>query len=105
MGFKINAVKNISYVINYYSVLELPEDSSDIEIKKQYKTLAAQYHPDKFQTAGEEIKSLSNKKMTLILEAYQILSNPESKKTYDVLLSKFKKDKPKSISRDKRRIV
>ena len=31
----------------YYSVMELPDNSSEDEVKRQYKKLAIKYHPDK----------------------------------------------------------
>lgn len=100
MGFNWQPVKNIDYIINYYKILELAPEASEAEIKAQYKSLAQQYHPDKFQKAGEEIRVLSAKKMSLIAEAYAILSKPETKSLYDLQLQKFQKDKPKCISED-----
>lgn len=91
MGFNWQPVKNIDYIINYYKILELAPEASEAEIKAQYKSLAQQYHPDKFQKAGEEIRVLSAKKMSLIAEAYAILSKPETKSLYDLQLQKFQK--------------
>ena len=53
---------------NYYSVLEVPKSASDDEIKKAYRKLAMQYHPDRNegdQKAEEKFKAVS--------EAYAVL--------------------------------
>lgn len=100
MGFNWQPVKNIDYIINYYKILELKDNATEAEIKAQYKSLAQQYHPDKFHKAGEEIRVLSAKKMNLISEAYAVLGKSESKALYDQQLAKFQKEKPKCISED-----
>lgn len=62
---------------DYYSVLGLKKGASIDEIKKAYKTLAKKYHPDvsKDDDAGKKFKE--------VLEAYQVLSDPEKKQNYD----------------------
>ena len=100
MGYKLEAVKNVSYIVDYYAILEVEETSSLEEIKKSYKKLAREYHPDKYQTAGEEIKTLSARKMGLITESFSILSDFKSKAQYDNLLKKFKETKSNCISKD-----
>ena len=100
MGFNWQPVKNIDYIVNYYKILEISPESTSDEIKTQYKSLAQQYHPDKFQKAGEEIRILSAKKMALIAEAYSVLGKPKAKSIYDLQLAKFQKEKPKCVSDD-----
>lgn len=56
---------------NYFELLDVTEDSSDIEIKKAYFTKIRQYSNEKFP---EEFQ--------IITKAYQILSNPEDKVAY-----------------------
>ncbi len=61
-----------------YQVLELPKGSSAAEVKKAYKRLARQLHPDLNpgdKAAEERFKEIN--------EAYAVLSNPEKKKQYD----------------------
>ena len=60
-----------------YSILNVSKDSSESEIKKSYKKLAFQYHPDKNKNpdAIPKFKDIS--------EAYEILTKPEKKKLYD----------------------
>lgn len=61
--------------MNYYSVLGVSEDASNETIKKAYRSLALQYHPDKNPEGEERFKEIS--------EAYEILSDPGRRKEYD----------------------
>ena len=61
---------------NYYLVLGLTNDSSQSEIKNQYRKLAKQYHPDKNKDSSEE-------KMAQINKAYEVLSDKKLKAEYD----------------------
>ena len=63
---------------NYYSVLEVPKSASDDEIKKAYRKLAMQYHPDRNEgdhKAEERFKAVS--------EAYAVLGDKKKRKQYD----------------------
>ncbi|NMM49719.1 J domain-containing protein [Marinigracilibium pacificum] len=60
-----------------YSILSVPESADLIEIKTAYKRLAKKYHPD----VNSDPKAEAIFKD--VLNAYQILSNPETKKIYD----------------------
>ena len=62
-----------------YDILEVNRDASIDEIKKSYKKLAFQYHPDK--NKGNED---AEKKFKEISNAYSILSDPETKRRYDM---------------------
>ena len=59
---------------DYYKILGVSENASEEEIKKAYRKLAFQYHPDK---GGDE------KKFKEINEAYQVLSDRSKKAQYD----------------------
>jgi molecular chaperone DnaJ len=60
---------------NYYQTLGVKKDASKEEIKKAFRKLAHQYHPDK--KGGDE------KKFKEVNEAYNILSNDQKRKEYD----------------------
>lgn len=63
---------------DYYEVLGLTKGASDDEIKKAFRKLAIQYHPDKNQGNAE-----AEEKFKEINEAYQVLSDPDKKANYD----------------------
>ena len=67
---------NDNLLPNYYLVLGLTNDSSQSEIKNQYRKLAKQYHPDRNKNSSEE-------KMAKINKAYEILSDKNLKAEYD----------------------
>ncbi len=63
---------------DYYEVLGVSRDASEQEIKKAYRRLAMQYHPDHNQDdpqAEDKFKELS--------EAYGVLSDPETRSRYN----------------------
>jgi curved DNA-binding protein len=72
---------------NYYEILGVPRDASSDEIKKAYRRLARQYHPD--LNPGNKAAEESFKE---IGEAYDILSDPTKRSQYDQF-SRFWKQK------------
>ncbi|MBU3954774.1 MAG: DnaJ domain-containing protein, partial [Proteobacteria bacterium] len=57
----------------YYAVLKCDESASNDEIKKKYRTLVTEYHPDKIEAKGlpEEFIKFANDKFREIQEAYE----------------------------------
>lgn len=60
---------------DYYKILGVPKNASPDEIKKAFRKLAHEHHPDKAGGNAEKFKE--------ILQAYQVLSDAEKRKQYD----------------------
>jgi DnaJ-class molecular chaperone len=67
----------------YYNILEIPETSSQEEIKKAYRRLSMIYHPDKNKNDVE-----CTKKFQKISEAYEILGDFNKRNEYDFMQKK-----------------
>lgn len=57
----------------YYEVLNVDKSATDTEIKKAYRKLAVEYHPDKVATLGAEYQNAAKEKFQKIQEAYQAI--------------------------------
>ncbi|NXB20697.1 DNJB8 protein, partial [Rhagologus leucostigma] len=66
-------------MVDYYEVLGLQKEASQNDIKKSYHKLALKWHPDKNPRNKEE----AEKKFKEIVEAYEILSDPQKRSLYD----------------------
>ena len=67
-SIKAMFVRNIN---NAYDILEITPDASDDEVKKAYRRLAIQYHPDKVAHLGEDIKKTATEKFQNLNAAYE----------------------------------
>ncbi|SBT72743.1 40 kDa heat shock protein, putative [Plasmodium ovale] len=67
---------------DYYSILGVPRDATENDIKKAYRKLAMKWHPDKH--VDEADKKVAEEKFKSISEAYEVLSDEEKRKTYDL---------------------
>jgi molecular chaperone DnaJ len=63
---------------DYYEVLGLPREASEAEIKKAYRRLARDHHPD-----ANPDDSGAEERFKELTEAYEVLSNPEARRAYD----------------------
>ena len=63
---------------NYYSILGVSRDATEDEIKKSYRKIAMQYHPDKNPGNKE-----AEEKFKIASEAYEVLRDPEKRDIYD----------------------
>jgi molecular chaperone DnaJ len=62
---------------DYYDLLGVPRSASNEDIKKAFRRLAMKYHPDRNKEDGAEARFKE------IGEAYEVLSDPEKRNTYD----------------------
>ncbi|XP_078382889.1 dnaJ homolog subfamily B member 14-like [Oculina patagonica] len=74
---QVEAVKNIKKCKDYYEILGVSKEATEAELKKSYKKLALQFHPDKNRAPGaaEAFKAIGN--------AFAVLSDPEKRRRYD----------------------
>lgn len=61
----------------YYDLLGVSRDASEADVKKAYRKLAMEYHPDRNAAADAE------QKFKEITEAYEVLKDPEKRARYD----------------------
>lgn len=66
---------------DYYEILGVPRNASQEEIKRAFWELAKKWHPDR---VPPEKKKEAEEKFKEINEAYQVLSDPEKRKVYDM---------------------
>lgn len=67
-------------ITTYYDTLNVSRNASEKEIKKQYRILVKQFHPDINPSAINVFKE--------IVEAYDVLSSSKKRKEYDLLVKK-----------------
>ena len=63
---------------DYYKILGITKDSNQIQIRKAFRELALQYHPDKNKNSEE-----SKERFMEIVQAYEILSDVKARERYD----------------------
>lgn len=66
---------------DYYTILGASENATAEEIKKTYRKLAFQYHPDRNPGSEEKMKEVN--------EAYAVLSDPGKRREYDSLRQNY----------------
>jgi len=62
---------------DYYEILGVSKNASDAEIKSSYRRLALKWHPDRNKSTD------ATEKFKEVTKAYEVLSDPEKKKSYD----------------------
>jgi molecular chaperone DnaJ len=66
---------------DYYEILGVPRNASQEEIKRAYRKLALEYHPDRHPP---EKRKWAEEKFKEISEAYEVLMDPEKRRLYDL---------------------
>jgi len=81
-------------VLGYYRLLGLSPNATQAEIRKAYYALALVYHPDKNSSQEAEVM------FKAIVQAYDVLRDPESRSKYDSLTYSFDTRAPSDWERD-----
>lgn len=66
-------------MVDYYKVLEVQRNATNVDIKKAYRRLALKWHPDK----NPDKKDEAEKRFKEISEAYEVLSDDQKRHIYD----------------------
>jgi DnaJ homolog subfamily C member 3 len=74
---------------DYYKILGVSPDLDDHSLKRVYRKLALQYHPDKVQDGD---KAEAEARFAELNEAYEVLSDPEKKRTWEMGEDPFRED-------------
>ena len=74
---KLACIMTTSNKQDYYALLGVPRGASDEDIKKAFRRLAMEYHPDRNKREG------ASEKFKEINEAYQVLSDAQKRSVYD----------------------
>ena len=64
---------------DYYEVLGVEKNATADDLKKAYRKLAIQYHPDKQQGKSDAEKKAAEEKFKEAAEAYNVLSDPDKR--------------------------
>jgi DnaJ-class molecular chaperone len=64
---------------DFYKVLGVAPTATQDEIRKAYRMLSKKYHPD----LNPDLKIYSDEKMKELVEAYNVLNDPDARKEYD----------------------
>jgi len=78
----------------YYTVLGIPETATQEEVKRAYRELIRQVHPDSVPNASAYWKRASEEKSKELNEAYRVLFNPSHRAAYDKQLASFRRNEP-----------
>lgn len=78
---------------DYYKILEISINATKDDIKKAFRSLAKKYHPDRNPDDKDALKKFQE-----VNEAYEVLSNEDSRKEYDKKISSFKQGNNKQTT-------
>ena len=73
--------------MNHYEVLGVRQDVSAEELRRAYIAEARAHHPDRHRAAGAGAAAAAEDRMRRINEAWAVLGDPSSRRTYDLRLS------------------
>jgi DnaJ-class molecular chaperone len=83
--FLQSALLHISNAMTHYDILDVARDASQDDVKKAYRRIVIDVHPDKIpMNATEAVKEAASALFLLVQQAYEILSDPQLRAKYDI---------------------
>jgi curved DNA-binding protein CbpA len=83
-SIEIETIAEILPELNYYQILQVDPHAPSTAIEQGYRTEARRLHPDRIaRNPNEEVKRKANQIYRAVMEAWQTLKDPETRKAYD----------------------
>lgn len=79
----IGRCDGIDEAVDFYDVLGIPRDAPQDEVKRSYRKMSLQYHPDKVAQTDEMTAEEAAEKFRLIAAAYAALNDSKTREYYD----------------------
>jgi curved DNA-binding protein CbpA len=79
-----------------YDLLGLPETASREQLKKRWRALAFELHPDRLQAASEQERRSVETRFSLLSRAWETLGDPDRRATYDARLRAHRERKDRA---------
>ncbi len=77
--------------MDFYKLLGINDYASDDQIKKAYRSLAREFHPDSYMNAPAEVQQKLHAIITRVTDAYSTLMDPAKRRDYDTTRPRLRK--------------
>lgn len=89
--------------VNYYDILGVSRTASQEEIKKAFRKLAMENHPDKFQKCSQEEIDRRTKIFQTLSNAYDIIGDEKKRREYDLEFAEYERRQAEREAKERAR--